>query len=102
MAEIVLTEEQAAIYRQANEPVKVRDTNGIMLGTLDPGLTPEFIAEMKRRAKAPGPRYTGAHVQRMLQFLDKAWEREGPFDASRMRELLVQFRAQDPECQPGK
>src|SRR5262245_32876216 len=95
MAEIVLTAEQAAIYRQASEPVKVRDTNGIMLGTLDPGMTPEFIAEMKRRARSPGPWYTGEQVRRYLQALQEAWEREGPFDSHRMRQILEQLQQAD-------
>jgi hypothetical protein len=95
MAEIKLTEEQAAIYRQSDKPVKVRDTNGIVLGILDPGLTPEFIAEMKRRARAPGPRSTGQQVRRHLQALQQVWDTEGPFDEQRMMELLNQFRAAD-------
>jgi hypothetical protein len=97
MAEITLTAEQAAIYRQANEPVKVRDTDGIVLGTLDPGLTPEYIAELKRRAALPGPWYSGGHVQRMLRFLEDAWQREGKFDEKRMHTLIAEFEAQDHE-----
>ena len=100
MAEIVLTVEQAEIYRHAHEPIKVRDTNGIVLGFLDPGLTPEYISELKRRARE-GPWRSGAHVQRMLRFLDDAWQREGPFDKNRMHQLLADFRSKDPECNPG-
>jgi hypothetical protein len=44
MAEIILTEEQAAIYRQANAPVNVRDSHGIVLGTLDPAASSESQA----------------------------------------------------------
>jgi hypothetical protein len=57
---------------------------------------------MKRRASAPGPRYSGAHVQRMLQYLQGAWDKDGPFDEKRMRELINEFRSKDAECQPGK
>jgi len=92
MAEITLTEEQAAIYRQAQEPVKVRNTDGIVLGTLGPGLTPEYIAELKRRAASPGPWFTGEQVRRHLQALEKAWKAEGPFDERRMREILAEVR----------
>lgn len=102
MAEIVLTQEQAEIYRHSDKPVRVRDANGIVLGILDPGMTPEFLAELKRRARAPGPRYSGAHIQRMFQFLENAWQREGSFDEPRMKELLREFDAKDPECNPGK
>jgi hypothetical protein len=95
MAEIVLTEEQAAIYRQAKEPVRVRDSHGIILGALDPGLTPEFIAELKRRAASPGPWFTGEQVRRHLHALKEAWDREGPFDEKRMREIVAEVRKAD-------
>ena len=71
MTEITLTEDQAAIYRQASHPVKVRDSHGIVLGTLDPGLTPEFIAELKRRASSPGPWFTGTQVRQHLKALEE-------------------------------
>jgi hypothetical protein len=95
MAEIVLTEEQAAIYRQAKEPVRVRDSHGIILGALDPGLTPEFIAEMKRRAASPGPWFTSEQVRRHLQALKEAWDREGPLNERRMREIVAEVRKAD-------
>ncbi|GEM_PF-6895089 len=101
MAEIVLTQDQAEIYRQSDTPIRVRDAKGFVLGILDPPLTPEFIAELKRRARE-GPWFSGAHVQRMLRFLDEAWQREGAFDQDRMRHLVAEFNSQDPECTPGK
>jgi hypothetical protein len=101
MAEIVLTPEQIEIYRRSNSPVRVKDSTGTVLGILDPALTPEYIAELKRRARE-GPWVSGEHVQRMLKFLDEAWEREGPFDKSRMRQLLAEFKSKAPECNPGR
>ncbi len=95
MSQIVLTEEQMKVVRQSTVPVKVCDPSGIVLGTVDPELTPEFFAEMKRRGKSPGPCWTGEQVRKHLQALQEAWEREGPFDAPRMRELLDQIRAAD-------
>jgi hypothetical protein len=93
MTQIVLTEEQMKVVRQSKTPVRVCDPQGICLGTVDPEITPEFIAEMKRRAAAPGPRYTGEQVQNHLRVLQEAWEREGPFDEVRMREILKEIRA---------
>jgi hypothetical protein len=95
MQKIVLTEEQMQVVRQAKAPVRVCDPQGICLGTVDPEITPEFVAEMKRRAKAPGPRYSGEQVRRHLHALQEAWDREGGFDEKRMRELLEEVRAKD-------
>jgi hypothetical protein len=95
MTRIILTEEQVKTLSQANTPVQVCHPQGIVLGTVDPTLTPEFIAEVKRRAASPGPWYTGEQVRRHLQALEEAWEREGPFDETRMRELLDQIRTAD-------
>jgi hypothetical protein len=95
MSQIVLTEEQMKIVRQSKDPVKDCDPTGLILGTVDPEITPEFIAEMKRRAAKPGPRYTSEQVRNHLQPLQEAWDREGPFDQKRMMELLEQIRAKE-------
>jgi hypothetical protein len=92
---ITLTDEQMKLVVQAMRPLQVCDSHGVVLGTIDPELSPEFIAELKRRAAAPGPRYTGEQVRRHLQSLEEAWNREGPFDERRMREILDKARAQD-------
>ena len=93
MTRITLNDEQMNVIRQANSPVEVCDSHGMVLGTVDPERSPEFIAEMKRRAAAPGPRYTGAQVQRHLQALQEAWDWEGGFDEARMREILDEIRS---------
>jgi hypothetical protein len=95
MTKIVLTPEQANLYHQATEPVQVCDVQGIVLGTLPPDYSAEFIAELKRRARMPGRTFTGEQVRRHLQALDEAWQRDGPFDLKRAMELLEQFRAED-------
>ena len=95
MNKIVLTEEQMKLVRQADSFVQVCDPQGIVLGTIDPELTPEFVAEMKRRAAAPGPRYTGEQVGNHLRALEQAWKREGPFDENRMREILREMRIRE-------
>ncbi len=97
MSKIVLTEEQMKVVRQAKTPVPVCDPHGIVLGSVDPEITPEFIAEMKRRAAAPGPRYTGEQIRRHLQALEEAWQREGPFDENRLKEILKECRAAEKQ-----
>jgi hypothetical protein len=95
MNKIVLTEEQVQVLRQASAPVAVCHPQGTVLGTVDPELTPEFIAEMKRRAASAGPWYTGEQMRKHLQALQEAWDLEGGFDEARMWELLEQIRATD-------
>ncbi|MBM4067988.1 MAG: hypothetical protein FJ271_03460 [Planctomycetes bacterium] len=95
MVKIVLTDEQLQLLRQSKVPVPVCDNNGIVLGSADPAMTPEFIAEMKRRAAAPGPRYTAEQVRRHLQTLNETWENEGGIDEARVRQILKEFRERE-------
>lgn len=97
MTHIILTAEQMQVIRQALAPLPVCDPSGNVIGTLHPEKCPEFIAEMKRRAAAPGPRYTMAQVREHLQALEDTWEREGSFDEVRMREILQEGRARESE-----
>ena len=90
MQQIILTEEQMKIVSQAHSEIQVCDPRGGVLGTV---ISPEFIAEMKRRARAPGPRYSGEQVQGHLRALEEAWDREGPFDQARMHEILKEIKA---------
>lgn len=99
MTRIVLTEEQMKLVRQSTSPVPVCDPTGIVLGTVDPEITPEFIAELKKRAKSPGPWYTSEQVRRHFEALEEAWQREGPFDNKRMHEILDEIRAKDQPWQ---
>jgi uncharacterized protein YmfQ (DUF2313 family) len=94
--EVILTDEQAKIVAQALGPVKVRDARGSILGHIEPKLTPEMIAELKRRAASPGPFYTGAQVQARLQALQEEWDRTGGFDEAYMRAFLERLNAADP------
>jgi len=77
-----------SIQRQSMSPVPICDPQGIVLGTVDPKLTPEFIGEMKRRAAKPGPKYTHDQVKKGLEALEDAWEKEGLFDVKRAREFI--------------
>jgi uncharacterized protein YmfQ (DUF2313 family) len=76
--------------------VTVRDTSGQVLGHIEPKLTPEMIAELKRRAASPGPFYTGAQVQDRLRALQEEWDRTGGFDEAYMHEFVAKLDAADP------
>ncbi len=94
MTPIVLTEEQARIVSQAQAAIPVCDANGKVLGHIEPiELTPEQIAEAKRRAASPGPWYTGEQVQAHLRALEEEWQRTGGFDESHMRAFLARLSA---------
>jgi hypothetical protein len=95
MTELILSEEQAKLVASAAGPMRVRDAKGQVIGRLEPELTPEVIAELKRRAASPGPRFTGAQVQARLHALQEEWDRAGPFDEARMQVLLKELDAAD-------
>jgi hypothetical protein len=96
MLELILTEDQTKALSKASGPVVVRDAKGNLVGQLEPPLTPETIAELKRRAASPGPFYTGAQVQARLEALQEEWDRIGGFDDSYMGEFLARLDAADP------
>src|SRR5689334_11630295 len=96
MPELILTEEQAKTVAQALGPVLVRDLNGKVLGHVEPKLTPEMIAELKRRAASPGPWYTSEQVHARLEALQAEWDRTGGFDLAYMREFLKRLNEADP------
>jgi hypothetical protein len=96
MPELILTEEQARIVTGSFGRVTVRDGTGQELGHIEPKLTPEAIAELKRRAASPGPWYAGAQVQGRLQALQEEWDRTGGFDEAYAQEFLKRLNAADP------
>ena len=59
MSELILNDEQASLVDEANGAILVRNSKGRVVGRIEPVLSPEMIAELKQRAAAPGPRYTG-------------------------------------------
>jgi hypothetical protein len=96
MLQIALTDEQAKVVASALKPVQVCDGKGNVLGVINPILTEEDIAELKRRAASPGPWYTGEQVQRRLHSLQEEWDRTGGFDQAYMHAFLERLNAADP------
>jgi hypothetical protein len=45
--------------------------------------------------KPRGPWFLGDHVRQLLQHLQVTWDKDGPFDANRMRELIAEFRTKE-------
>lgn len=96
MVRITLTDEQIRRIQQAHEAVQLCDPKGNVLCTVQYEFTPEFIAELKRRAGSPGPWFTGEQVQTRLQALQKEWDRTGGFDEAYMHEFLGRLEQSDP------
>jgi hypothetical protein len=96
MHEITLTDEQARLVTFAFGPVRVRNSEGELIGHIEPKFTPEAIAELKRRARSPGPFFTGEQVQARLRALEEEWDRTGGFDENYMDEFLARVDAADP------
>jgi hypothetical protein len=99
MPQIVLTEEQYKVYEAATEPVEIRAPGGELLVRLAhrlPHETPEFFAELKRRAETPGPVYSGEQVRRRMSALQAEWDRLGGFDKAYMREFMKKLDESDP------
>ena len=96
MSRLVLNEEQMQIVKDLKVPVDVYDPCGRALGTLEPLFTPEQIAELKRIARSPGPRYSGKQVQARLKAFEEEWERTGGFDEKYGMEFMAKLNAADP------
>src|SRR3954451_11762706 len=91
MPQIILTEEQFRVYETATEPVEIRAPHGeivVRLAHRLPHETPEFFAELKRRAETPGPVYTSEQVHRRMAALQAEWDRTGGFDRAYSREFM--------------
>jgi hypothetical protein len=93
MMKITLTPEAARMLRDSLNDFQVCDPEGNVLATVARDKTPEFIAELKRRAAASGPRCTSEQAGEMLRTLQEAWDREGPFDEGRARRIVQDLSA---------
>jgi hypothetical protein len=76
MSTISLPSSVADILRRTTGPVQLVDEQGKVLGSFAPAklsseeLTPEELAELKRRMQAPGPRYSTEEVLKHLDSLE--------------------------------
>jgi len=80
MPELVLTDEQIRSFPKAPIPMTVKDAQGRVVGHLEPVPSPEWLAEMKRRAATQGPGFTPEHTKAMFDALEAERNRVGPFD----------------------
>jgi hypothetical protein len=103
MADIVLTEEQASELRKCPDGlIRVRDPEGRILGRFHPDFTPEFVAEMKRRARSRGPWYTSEQISRLFDELEAEKERLGSLDDAQIEAVLARMETIDPgHMRPG-
>ena len=76
--------------------VVVKDAAGRVVGHLEPTPSPEWFAEMKRRAAAPGPRYSSASVLAMMDARQAERDRLGPFDVEYMQTFIERLERDDP------
>ena len=80
MTTIAVPRSLAEALGKATEPVRLVDDQGKVLGSFAPAevtrsgadeLTPEELAELKRRISSPGPWYTTDEVLAYLQSLEQ-------------------------------
>jgi hypothetical protein len=97
MAELILAEEQAQVFRRAMaKAIQVRDPTGKLLAEIAPECNLEFLAELKRRAASPGPWFSSSQVQARLKALQEEWEHTGGFDETHMHAFLEPLDQTDP------
>ena len=97
MVRVILNDEQARLIQQSLvEPVQLCDAQGKVLRRIDPLFSAEEIAAAKKRARSPGPWYSGAQVQARLRALQEEWDRTGGFDQKYMQDFLARLNAADP------
>jgi hypothetical protein len=91
MSRIILTKEQANAYSPA-ELVEICDPQGRVIASIPPKLTPDEWEQIQKSRAYTGPGISSDQIHQMLEALEQAWEKEGPFDKARALEIAQQFR----------
>ena len=94
MPEIVLTEEQARVLREAGDMVPVRGPDGLTMGALDPQMVTSF-ERLRRHRADPQPGTPAEVVHRRLLAMQAEWDRLGGFDEAYGMAFWVKLRAAD-------
>jgi hypothetical protein len=94
MPEIVLTEEQTQLVRQADHEVPVRDAEGDVVGMIDP-LDIAALRRYRQRRESPQPTIPWAKVREHMRALEAEWERIGGFDDAYARDFVARLRDRD-------
>ena len=92
MTRIVLTEEQAKLL-DPTQAIEICDPKGHVVVVIPPVLTADELAKIRRVKDCKGPWIPGWLVQESLHALEEAWQREGPFDIARAREIVREHKA---------
>jgi hypothetical protein len=94
MSEIVLTEEQTRVVRQAEQEVPVRDADGEVVGAIDP-LDVAVLRRYRQRRNGEQPTVPWEKMREHMRALEAEWERTGGFDEAYAREFVARLRTQD-------
>jgi hypothetical protein len=105
MTQLIVTEEQARVFRAATGSVQICDPAGnvvvhaqpvVPLDQLDP-VDRQAVEDYLRRRNQPKEKgRSGQQVQAMLQVLEREWERTGGFDKAHLDAFLERWRMENP------
>jgi hypothetical protein len=105
MTQLILTEEQAKLIRNANGPVQICDPKGNVVGQARPNTPLDQLDaidreavenHIKRRQHHKEKGYSSNHMRATVDALEKEWERTGGFDISHLDAFLARWRVKNP------
>ncbi len=96
MPEIILTEEQARILREAKEPIILHDAEMTVRIVSEP-YDAVALAKYHRRKKSGAKRggVPGDRIPALFEALQAEKERVGHLDPARAKEIAAQFQSED-------